>query len=156
MLRQLLQLVGLAMVAASFHGAALGAEQRATREEAVALVKKAVATIQKSGKEKAFAAFHKPDGPFIVGDLYIIALDLNGVMLANGIRPKLVGKSLFDLRDVSGKYFVREEIALARSKGKGWVDFEWLNPAVNQMEPRSTYFELVDDYIVGAGVYQSR
>lgn len=138
-----------------FH-ASVAAEEHATREEAVAFVKKAIAYIKQNGKETAIAEFANPQGQFIDRELYIVALDLNGIVLASGGNPKLAGKALLDIKDVNGKLFVREEIDVAKAKGKGWVDFEWVNPVNKKIESRSVYLERIDDYVVLSGVYQKR
>ena len=78
---------------------------------------------------------------------------MNGVLLADGNKPKLVGKALLDVKDINGKAFVREELEIARSKGAGWVDFVWFNPTTKAMAPRSSYFEKVGELIVLTGVY---
>ena len=139
-----------------FHSAAFAAGEHASREDAVTLVKKAIAYIKQNSRDNALDEFNNPKGQFINGELYIVVLDMNGVLLADGTKPKLVGKSLLDIKDMNGKQFVREEVDLAKSKGKGWVDFEWVNPVTKAMEPRSTYFERVDDFIVLTGVYNRR
>lgn len=139
-----------------FHCAAYAAGEHAGRDDAVALVKKAIVYFQQNGRDKALDEFNNPKGKFVVGELYIVVLDMNGVLLADGTKPKLAGKSLLDIKDMNGKQFVREEVELAKTKGKGWVDFEWVNPVTKAMEPRSTYFERVDDFIVLSGVYNRR
>jgi signal transduction histidine kinase len=144
-----------ALLAFPFH-AAVAADEHATRDEAVAFVKKAIAYIKQNGKEKAIAEFGNPQGQFIDRELYIVVLDMNGVVLASGANAKLVGKALLDIKDVNGKQFVREEIDVAKNKGKGWVDFEWVNPVNKKIEPRSVYLERVDDYYVLSGVYRQR
>jgi len=132
-----------------------GAQERpASRDEAVTFVKKAGAWLRQHGKEQALQDFNNPQGPFVERELYIVVLDLKGTLLADGSNPRLVNKSLIDLRDVNGKYFVRDELALAKEKGKGWVDFQWLNPLSKKMELRSSYFERVEDLIVLTGVYR--
>ena len=70
------------------------ATEKSTRDEAVALVKKAAVYLKDNGKEKALVEFNKPDGPFVDRDLHIFADSTNGVgtNLANGANPKLVGK----------------------------------------------------------------
>ena len=141
----------LAALAMSF--GAQAADPRASKDEAVAFVKKAVDYIKQNGKEKAFAEFSKPKGQFVDRELYIAVLDLNGVMLAHGANPKLIGKSLLEIKDVHGKAFVREQVEVAKIKGSGWVDFEWVNPVSQKMEPRSTYLERTGDYFVLSGVY---
>ena len=144
------------LAAAMFQSIACAAGEHASKDDAVAFVKKAVAYFKQNGKDKALDEFNNPKGQFIDGELYIVVLDMDGVMLADGTKPKLVGKSLLDIKDVNGKQFVREEVDLAKSKGKGWVDFEWVNPVTKAMEHRSSYFERVDDLIVLTGVYNRR
>ncbi|MCU6501699.1 cache domain-containing protein [Rugamonas sp. A1-17] len=139
----------------SFFGAMAADQQAASKDEAVAMVKKAVGYIRQNGKDKALAEFSRPKGQFVDRDLYIAALDLNGLMLAHGANPRLIGKNLLDIKDVNGKAFVREQIAMAKTKGSGWVEFEWVNPVSQKIEPRATYLERIDDYFVLSGVYKN-
>ena len=125
----------------------------APRDKAVAFVKRAVAYLGQNGKAKALEEFNDPRGRFVEGELYIVALDLQGVVMADANKPKMVGKSLYDIRDMNGKQFVREEIELANSKGKGWVQFVWPHPVTGALESRASYFERVGDVIVLTGVY---
>lgn len=134
---------------------ASAAEQGATRAEAVAMVKKAVIYIKQNGKEKAFAEFNKPQGQFVDRELYVAVLDMHGLMLAHGANPKLIGKSVIEIKDMNGKTFVREQVELAKTKGTGWVEFEWVNPVSQKMERRATYLERMDDFIVVSGVYKN-
>lgn len=134
-------------------GAACAAD-RGSADEAVAMVRKAVAYIKENGKEKAFAEFNNPGGQFRDRDLYIFAEDLNGKMLAHGANPKLVGKVLIDLKDADGKFFVKSLIEVASGKNKGWVDYKWVNPATSAIEHKSSYVEKVDDFLVGCGIYK--
>lgn len=132
----------------------LGFAQPATKDEATAFVKRAIAHIKANGKEKALADFNNANGGFIDRELYIVVIDFNGVILANGSNQRMVGKQLLDVKDVNGKYFTREEVELAKTKGKGWVDFHWNNPVSNKIEPRSVYLERLDDYFVLSGVFR--
>ena len=142
-----------AFLALAMSFSAPAADQRATKDEAVAMVKKAIDSIRQNGKEKALAEFSTPQGKFVDRELYIVVLDLNGMVLAHGSNPKLIGKSLMEIKDMNGKAFVREQVELAKTKGSGWVDFQWNNPVSQKMEPRSTYLERAGDYIVLSGVY---
>lgn len=130
------------------------AAQKGSKEEAVAMVKKAVAMVKTEGKVKAFAAFTDPENTnFHDRDLYIYVYDFNGVALAHGNNPKMVGKSLI-IKDNDGKLMITEMIAIAKSKGSGWVDFKWPNPVTKAVEAKSGYIERVDDFLIGSGVYQ--
>ncbi|GJI95529.1 hypothetical protein RugamoR57_22470 [Duganella caerulea] len=131
------------------------AADKGTPDEAVAMVKKAVALIKSDGKEKAFAAISDPaNTTFHDRDLYIYVYDLNGVALAHGNNPKMVGKPLIGLKDNEGKPMIKEMVDLAKSKGKGWVDFKWPNPVTKAVEAKSGYIEKVDDMLVGSGIYK--
>jgi len=135
-------------------GNALAAD-KGTADEAVAMVKKAVALIKSDGKEKAFAAFADPaNTTFHDRDLYVYVYDLNGVALAHGNNPKMVGKPLIGLKDNEGKLLIKEMVDVAKTKGKGWVEFKWPNPVTKAVEPKAGYIEKVDDMLVGSGIYK--
>jgi len=127
---------------------------RSTPEEAKAMVKKAIVFIKESGKDKAFAEFAKKNGRFTDRDLYIFVYDLNGKVLAHGQNPKMVGKDLSELTDADGKFFVKERIEIAKTKGEGWQDYKFPNPVDKKVEKKRAYIEKVDDIIVGCGAYK--
>ena len=131
------------------------AADKATANEAVAMVKKAAALVKSDGKEKAFAAFADPaNKDFHDRDLYIYVYDLNGVSLAHGANPKMVGKNLLNMKDNEGKPMIQEMVKVAKEKGSGWVDYKWPNPVTKAVEAKSGYVERVDDILVGSGVYK--
>jgi cytochrome c len=125
-----------------------------TKDEAVALVKKAVVEIKANGQDKTFAQFNDPKGKYVDRDLYITVYDMNGKCLAHGANAKMIGKDLMDLKDPDGKPFVRERTELAKTKGSGWVDYKFTNPVTKKVEPKSQYFEKTDDIIVSCGFYK--
>ncbi|MEC5216618.1 cytochrome c [Actimicrobium sp. GrIS 1.19] len=136
---------------------AVSAAEKGSKDEAVALVKKAAAYLKENGKEKAFAEFNKPNGPFVDRDLYIFVYSANGdgTNLAHGANPSLVGKNLIDLRDADGKAIVKNFIEVGNSSaGSGWVDYKWANPVTKAIESKSTYIEKVGDVLIGSGVYK--
>ena len=126
----------------------------ASPEEAMALVRKAVDFIKKNGKDKAFREFNNPKGTFVNGDLYIFAQDMAGVMRAHPMNSVLIGKDVSEMKDVDGKRFGRELLEAARSKGNGWVDYNWLNPASNEIIAKSTYCMRVEDTMLACGIYR--
>ena len=131
------------------------AADKGSADEAVAMVKKAVAMIKAEGKEKTFMAISDPaNTTFHDRDLYIYAYDMNGVTLAHGNNPKMVGKNLINLTDNEGKPMIKEMLELARTKGKGWVEFKWPNPVTKAVEHKAGYIEKVDDMMIGSGIYK--
>ena len=151
-MKTLLGAVALSLLALSTNAFAA---DKGNKEEAVAMVKRAVALIKSDGKEKAFAAISDPaNTAFHDRDLYVYVYDLNGVALAHGNNPKMVGKPLIGLKDNEGKPMIKEMVDLAKAKGSGWVDFKWPNPVTKTVEAKSGYVEKVDDMLVGSGIYK--
>jgi len=144
------------------------AEQRATPLEAKKLVEQAVAHIKAYGEEKALKEFNNPHGKFVKDELYLLGYDLNevlkddlyvfvydlkGVLLANPKVPKLIGKNLYNEPDSKGKLFRKEIVDIANSRGSGWVDYTYMNPATKQEEIKITYCQKVGNLIVCCGAY---
>jgi cytochrome c len=135
--------------------AAALSEDRATTKDAERMVHKAVEFLKKEGQEKAFKVFSDPKGPFTYRDLYIVVLDLNGVVKAHGSKAELIGKNNMKAQDANGKYFTRETIELCKAKGGGWIEYQFENPATHKLETKVAYFELVDGVVVGCGAFKS-
>jgi signal transduction histidine kinase len=125
-----------------------------SKEEAKAMVEKAIAFYKANGKEKAFAEINNTKGQFTKGDLYIFVYDLTGNCVAHGFNLKMIGKDLSDLKDPDGKPFVKERIELAKTKGKGWQDYKFTNPVTKKVEMKTAWIEKVDDFIFGCGAYK--
>lgn len=137
-------------------GSSSMAADRGTQEEAIAMVKKAVAHLKANGREKAFADFSNTSvKDFHDRDLYIFVYDMKGINIAHGNNPKMVGKNLLDMKDTEGVFIIKSFIDVANSKGKGWVDYKWPNPVTKAVEHKSSYIEKVDDMVVGCGIYKS-
>jgi signal transduction histidine kinase len=153
--RQMKMFLGGIAISLGLLAAPAYAADKGSANEAVAMVKKAVALIKSDGKEKAFAAFSDPaNKDFHDRDLYIYVYDLNGVAVAHGVNPKLVGKNLLDMKDNEGKPMIQEMVKVAKEKGSGWVDFKWPNPVTKAVESKSGYVERAGDLLVGSGVYK--
>jgi signal transduction histidine kinase len=130
------------------------AGDKGTSDEAKAMIEKAAAYIKAEGKEKALEEFSNPKGKFNDRDLYIFANDLSGKTLAHGGNVKLVGKDMSKLQDAKGEYFIQKMTEVAKTKGSGWVDYQWTNPVSKKTEPKSTYVLKIDDYYLGCGIYK--
>lgn len=126
----------------------------ATKDEAIAMVNKAVAYVKKEGTEKAYAAFDKKPGDFTDRDLYVLVYGMDGKVLAHGSNVKLVGKDMMNAQDVDGKYYVKERIALASKQKTFWQDYKFTNPVSKKIEPKQAYCERLNDTIICSGVYK--
>lgn len=146
-----------ALLVAFAPAAALAQDKsKGTRAEATAMVEKAIAHIKKVGRDKAFADFNNKSGPFTDRDLYVVVYDINGKVLSHGANEKMIGKDVIDLRDVDGKYFVKERVEMMAKPGaKGWQDYKFMNPVSKAIEPKQMYLVRHEDMIVGCGVYKN-
>lgn len=130
------------------------ASVKGTKDEAVALVKKAVAYYHEHGQDRAFAAINDSKGQFVDRDLYVVVYDINGNCLAHGFNPRQIGKNLLELRDPDGVYFVKERVELAKTKSSFWQDYKFMNPQSKLIEEKSMYMEKVGDLLIGCGAYK--
>jgi len=153
-MRNLIRTLMLAILAIGFLGTA-GAQERATLDQAKAMVKKARAYIQKVGAEKAYAEISNPKGQFVDREIYVYVYDKNLVNLAHGGNQKLIGKNLADLRDTDGVYLNKGLLEVAQ-KGGGTFKFKFLNPATRTIEVKTGYAEMEGDVMVGSGVYAAQ
>jgi len=139
-------------IIASTYGYATAAEF-ATKEEAIAMVQKAVAFINEQGTDKAYAEITNKGGRFHDRDLYITVLDLDGKVLAHGQREDLIGKIVIDGKDPDGKLFVKERMELARQQPSFWQNYKFMNPATKKIEPKQMYCQRLGETAVCGGVY---
>lgn len=133
----------------------MAADDRATPEQAVAMVHRVIADMKSSGKDPVIAEINTLGTKYRDRDLYVTVMDMSGKELAHGSNKKMQGVNLIDLKDTDGKAYIKERIDLVKAKGKGWQDYKFVNPVTKQMEPKSMYFEKFDDLIISCGVYKS-
>jgi signal transduction histidine kinase len=111
---------------------------------------------QEHGKSNGLAEVARAandEGTLVDRDLYIFAYDFDGVVLAHGANPKLVGRNLYNLKDTDGKYLIRELIEAAKA-GSGWVDYKWSHPKMKKIMQKTAFVKKVDDGLwIGCGTY---
>ena len=91
------------------------------------------------------------------GDVgYLFMMDMQGNVLIHPDRSA-VGTNILNIRDVNGKYIIKEFIGVLEEHGEGFVDYYWYIP--NQTQKKMHYkisfvkkLEMYDWYI-GAGEY---
>lgn len=153
--RHLFSSIALALSLGLGAGApALAKEGNATKDDAMATVKKGITFIKANGKDKGYAEVSNKEGQFIDRDLYLVVYGLDGTVRAHGANAKMVGKNLIELKDVDGKAFVKERVDLAQSKGTFWQDYKFTNPVSKKIEPKQMYCEKLDDAVVCGGIYK--
>jgi signal transduction histidine kinase len=131
------------------------AANNATKDEAIAMVKKAVSYIKDQGADKAYQEISNRTGQFVDRDLYVVVYQLDGKVLAHGGNAKFVGKDMKDAQDVDGKFFVKERIELAQKQVSFWQDYKFVNPVEKKVEPKQMYCERLENSAVCGGIYRN-
>jgi len=124
--------------------------------DAIAMVEKSLSYLDKNGKEALIKEINNKSPDFIKGDIYLYVRGIDGAILAHPINPKLIGKNMLELPDADGKLYRKDILNLAKTKGKGWVDYRYNNPLTQQVENKSTYILKSDDIILEAGIYKTK
>jgi signal transduction histidine kinase len=124
-----------------------------TKDEVVAVVKKAVEFYKANGREKALVEFNKKDGLFAKGEDYVDVHDISGVCVAHPISPAKVGLNRMDQSDSAGKFYVKDLVEAAKQKPSGWIEYVMKNPTTGKLQNKTAYWEAHDGLIFKAGTY---
>jgi cytochrome c len=116
----------------------------ATRAEAQAQVNAAIAHFKKVGNEQAPKDFNTAPEWKVKG-MNLVLNDMKGMVLSSSLNEKLIGRSTWELKDPSGKEFVKDFAATAQ-KGEGWVDYQFINPETKKLEERSMFVKRVPGF----------
>lgn len=127
---------------------------RSDADDAKALLDRAVALVQEMGTQDAALAFNNRRGDFIQGDLYVFMIDLDsGRFQAMGLNPGLTDTDALGLRDSQGNALVEEMFEKLQEADSATVEYAWLNPITNRVEPKRSYVQRVNGSLVGVGHY---
>lgn len=129
------------------------AQAAPNEKDAVALAEKGAQFVRQHGKAEMIARINSKDAEFNQGALYLAMRDLNGITIAHPTNA-LIGKNLLEVPDADGKLFRQEMVALARSPGRGWVDYKFRNPETGKVEAKRTFVLRVEDVALEAGIYK--
>jgi methyl-accepting chemotaxis protein len=135
-------------------GFELGAAEFGGREDAEALVKRALDYAGQKGVAALIAAINDlAERKFSDRDLYLVMFDLDGEIVAHGANARLLKQDARRLRDPDGKAFGLDMIRLAKSKGEGWVVHKFAHPLTQEVKAKSVYVRRLDDFLVSCGYY---
>jgi signal transduction histidine kinase len=143
-------LLALALPALLLAGLVWGAGDYGTPAEAKAMLEKAVAELKKD-KAKALEMFTKGEGGFKDRDLYTFCGGPDGKFTAH---PKLVGQSMKDLKDKSGKPFGEELYKVAQESKIAEVSYLWPRPGETEPVQKVAYVTKVGDQVCAVGYYK--
>lgn len=129
--------------------------RQGTADEALALANRAHELVQSVGFDEAYKVLHDPNGGFVDRDLYVFVFDRQGVYRVMGADVKRVGSSLFDAPGVDAQQLL-EDAWHRCDQGGGWVEYNIINLATNDVRGKSSYvLPLTDDLLIGCGAYRS-
>ncbi len=138
------------LLASVVYAPAAVAQDNGTPDQAKAMAVRAADLLQTKGASVAFPEFEK-GAAFHDRDLYVMVYDQSGKCVSHGANVALIGKTLIDLKDIDGKYLIRDLVAV---QDTGWVDYKWPRPDTKKIEQKTTYVVRVGDYRVGVGAYK--
>ena len=128
--------------------------RQASADEAHGLVERAMAHIGQVGRERAFADFHDPHGPYIDRDLYLFVFDLNGTISVFGSKPELVGQHAGAIPGLEPTSFLARAWAAADGGG-GWIQYEVVSPGTKVVTPKESFIlPLGQVEFIGCGAYR--
>ncbi|CAA7616990.1 Methyl-accepting chemotaxis protein [Candidatus Terasakiella magnetica] len=131
------------------------AADKPSLDQVKALTLRAADLLIRDGVDKTRETFHT-DGEFKTGEIYVNVINTNGTWLIYPPNRKNEGKSVLNVKDANGKLLVQDIIRVAEEKGEGWVEYHWLNPTSNKIEPKASYVKNVPErgVITYIGVYK--
>ena len=128
--------------------------QQGTADEAMALVSRALAVRETSGRNAFVQNITQVDMGFHDRDMYVFALDRQGCYRAFGGKPEKVGSRVQDIPGINGQALLESIVAQAEHE-PGWVEYDISNPQTGQVQAKMSYVTQVDDLYVGCGIYKS-
>jgi cytochrome c len=132
--------IGLTCVTAFGLTGVANAQEKITKAEAQALVKKITAYAKANGEEKAIVACNTPEF-YVKGDGYIFAYDPSGVNVCHK-NEKMRGRNLFEMKDIDGVQIIQEMLKACNSKqANGWIKYKWPNATNTGVDMKQSYAE---------------
>lgn len=132
----------------------LADDAQPTAAEVEAFVGQMTAHVAEAGTDKAFADFSDLKGPWVKGELYGFCHTLDGVSVAHGGNPGLIGKNVLGFKDPDGVLVNVLVVDKAKKDGKGWIEYRWPNSVTKKVSQKRVYVEKVaDKFVCGSGYY---
>lgn len=75
---------------------------------------------------------------------YFFIIDLNDKVIMQPQTPSHVGKTLSNLQDKEGKYFIKEFNKIVSTKKEGFATWHWQKPKTNRIEKKLGYVKLFE------------
>jgi methyl-accepting chemotaxis protein len=88
-------------------------------------------------------------------DDYFWINDLKPRMIMHPAKPELDGQDIANIKDPTGKQLFVEFVNVVKSKGSGYVDYQWPKPGRDAPQPKLSYVTGFEPWgwVIGTGVY---
>ncbi len=137
---------------------ATAAADKATKEDCVALAKKAAQMIETDGVEATLEKINDRKGPFILKDTYVFCLTSDTLKVIGHPYASKRWRSLSqqDYMDPHGTLIFQEFVNALKDKDEAWVEYAQYRPQAEMPSMKTSYIMKIPDQnlIVGAGVYE--
>jgi signal transduction histidine kinase len=151
MLRHLAFVASQGAVLVLFAATSVPAAQIGTREEAKAMLERAVVAV-KEDEVKAIDMFNKGEGGFRDRDLYVFCANASGGVLT--AHPTNRGKPLQDIEGKHGAPFGQEIMQDATEGTIKETTYWWPRPNSDKPLEKTSFYTKVGDQICGVGYYK--
>ena len=134
-------------------GTAAGVYEGPPKSDAAAytqyVVRQAIALYEAEGREAALAYQNSPVS--VDGQWYVFVVDGDGYLIANPVRPDLVGTRTSERLDLRGKAYGQEIVATTEQGS--WVSYFFTHPETGEPEQKHSWVVLHDGLVFGSGWY---
>lgn len=147
---------GSALLWLGLTAGAVHAQTEEDSEKAQALLTEAVDYYKENG-DQALAVFSR-QGPFVRDDLYVFAINTNGIMLASGgPSVMLIGRDILNTIDDELKPKFQHALSQPETGEMIEADYPWGNwNTAGRTITKHVYFQRVGDTVLAVGYYQPR
>ena len=137
----------------------------ARKETLVSMVESAHSVIENVHKASIAEGLSEEEAKILAADAvrfirydrgnYIFVTAFDGTTKSHAARPEDEGKNRLSAKDVNGKYFLKELIEVAKTKGSGFVDYYVSRPGGAEPAAKLSYATAYKPWgwMIGTGVY---
>ena len=138
---------------AEAEGTAAGRSEAPPKSDVAAytqyVVGQAIALYEAEGREAALA--YQNSTVSVDGQWYVFVVDGDGYLIANPVRPDLVGTRTSERLDLRGKAYGREIVATTEQGS--WVSYFFTHPETGEPEQKHAWVVRHDGLVFGSGWY---
>ena len=131
------------------------ASDRASADEAKAMLARAVARYEEVGKTRALEEFTTDKAHFTDRDLYVFCINQSDAQwTAHGANKLLIGRNVSIVKDGDGRSLDEIILTAVRDQPSATIRYKWPDPVTRKISPKLTFLQKVGDQICGVGVYE--